>query len=342
MRGNKPKTGISILILLLATFVFVQGARAEEKHVEIEEQIIVELNQERKASGLEELKVNDLLNKAAYLKAQDMIGNNYFAHTSPKDVNPWHWLEEVEYQYKYAGENLAMDFSSASSVHKAWMKSQTHRENIMSDRYREVGVAVLEGIIDGKETRVGVQFFGAPLNESAVGEEILLDEESNNKEITLQEVSVRPWEGTKEDEMIVYAKLSGEPSEVEVHIGKNYFPLEEIQDHKYMNLVSLDGVDLDQDTVVVKAQANEKEALYFQVPKGIYAEHIPDDEEEDNDDEVLSAVASINTTHLVVKEKAINSQNIVLAGFMLVCIIMIANVWILEKEEEKLLEACHS
>jgi len=108
-----------------------------------------------------------------------------------------------------------------------------------------------------------------------------------------------------------------------------------------MNLISLDEVDLDQDTVVIKAQANQKEALYFQVPKGIYAEYISEDEQKE-EDEVLSAVSSINPTYLAVKEGAINSQNIVLAGFMLICMIMIGNVWILEKEEEKLLDLCHS
>lgn len=342
MSGNKPKIVILISSILLATALLAPKAFAAGNFSEIENEIIEQLNQERKKAGLEELQINDLLNKAAFLKAQDMIGHDYFAHTSPADINPWHWLEEVEYQYKYAGENLAMDFSSANSVHKAWMKSQTHRENIMSERYREVGVAVLEGIIDGKETRVGVQFFGTPLNESSVGEKIPQDGEPNNREITLQEVSVRPWEGTMEGEMIVYAKLSGEPSEVEVHVGKNYFPLQKMQDHKYMNLISLEGIDLDQDTIVVKAQANEQEALYFQVPKGIYAEHIPQQQEESEDDEVLSAVASINAKNLNVKEKAINSQNIVLAGFMLVCMIMIVNVWILEKEEEKLLEMCQA
>jgi hypothetical protein len=340
MKVRKPKIGIFILSILLSTVFFVPKVSATGEFVEIESQIIEQLNQERRSAGLEELEVNELLNKAAFLKAQDMIGHDYFAHTSPEDVNPWYWLEEVEYQYKYAGENLAMDFSSASSVHKAWMKSQTHRENIMSERYKEVGVAVLEGIIDGKETRVGVQFFGAPLNENSIGEKIPQDEEPNNKEITLLEVSVRPWEGEIEDEMIVYAKLSGEPSEVEVHVGKNYFPLQELQDHKYMNLISLEGLDLNKDTIVVKAQATEQEALYFQVPKGIYAEYIPQQETEGESDEVLSAVATINSTNLNVKERAINSQNIVLAGFMLVCMIMIANVWILEKEEEKLIEMC--
>jgi len=341
MTINKQKIGFLVLTLSIAWGIVASSAQAADEFSDMEDQIILELNQERSNAGLKELKENELLNNAAFLKAQDMIGNNYFAHTSPQNVNPWHWLDEVEYQYKYAGENLAMDFSSADSVHKAWMKSKTHRENIMSDRFAEVGVAVLEGIIDGEVTRVGVQFFGTPLNETAIGEKIPLDENPNNKDIVLQEVSVRPWEEDDSGEMIVYAKLSGMPSEVEVQIGKNFFTLEEIQQGKYMNLISLDEVDLDQDTVVIKAQANQKEALYFQVPKGIYAEYISEDEQKE-EDEVLSAVSSINPTYLAVKEGAINSQNIVLAGFMLICMIMIGNVWILEKEEEKLLDLCHS
>lgn len=333
------------LAITCLCFGFVSYAQASD----IEEEIIAQVNQERASRGLSEVVKNKLLDKAAFLKAQDMIGNDYFAHTSPSDVDPWHWLEEVEYQYKYAGENLAMDFSSAVSVHKAWMKSKTHRENIVSEKYREIGVAVMEGIIDDREVQVAVQFFGTPLNEKKIitrveeeSSEEESDEDNANSEIKMQEVSVRPWEGTAEDEMIVYTKLSGEPMEVEVQVGKEFFPLEKIQQSKYMNLISLAGINLDAETVMIKARANEKEALYFQVPRGIYAEHIPDEDEEEEEDEALGAVASINPTSLSAQTKAINFQNIALAGFMLVCMILIGNVWILEKEEEKLLEACHA
>lgn len=333
--GNNRHLFVATICLL---FFVVNVASASE----IEKDIIEQANQERAERGLQELQENELLSKAAFLKAQDMVGHNYFAHTSPQDVDPWHWLGAVEYEYKYAGENLAMEFSSATSVHDAWMKSETHKENIISEKYQEIGVAVLVGIINEKETKVAVQFFGSPLS----GETAVLDAEIKDddvhKEIKLQEVSVRPWEEKEGNEMLVYANVSGNPLNVEVHVGKKYFPLEKVQEHKYMNLISLKDIDLNSDVIVVKAQANEKEALYFQVARGIYAEYIPGQEENEKNEEVLSAVASMHSASLLAKEQAINAQNVILVGFMLVCMIMIGNVWILEKEEEKLLDACHS
>ena len=52
---------------------------------------------------------SDMLQEAAEKKAQDMIENNYFAHTSPQGKTPWHWVEESGYDYRYAGENLAIN-----------------------------------------------------------------------------------------------------------------------------------------------------------------------------------------------------------------------------------------
>ncbi len=334
---NKIRIGIFCIVTLCLSLV-VEYAYASDSG--IEKEIIDQVNHERRIIGLQELQENDMLNKAAFLKAQDMIGNNYFSHTSPQSVNPWYWLDKVEYQYRYAGENLAMDFSSVVSVHRAWMKSETHRENIVSERYKEIGVATMKGIINGKETQVAVQFFGDPLNENNIVAGSENNEESNSG-IKLQEVSVRPWEGAEESEMIVYAKLSGEPLNVEVQVGSHYFPLSQIQNHKYMSLISLQEINLNEDAIIVKAQSKGQEAFYFRVPKAAYAEYILNTGQKENE-KTLSAVASMKSASLIAKEKVINSQNVILAGFMLACVVMIGNVWILEKEEEKLLDVCHS
>ena len=49
------------------------------------------------------------------------------------------------YDYSYAGENLAMDFHSAEKMEDAWMKSPTHRANILNEKYKDIGVAVKAG-----------------------------------------------------------------------------------------------------------------------------------------------------------------------------------------------------
>lgn len=43
-------------------------------------------------------------------------------------------------KYKYQGENLAKDFTTAKGVVDAWKKSPTHRANMVASRYNQVGV----------------------------------------------------------------------------------------------------------------------------------------------------------------------------------------------------------
>jgi uncharacterized protein YkwD len=52
-------------------------------------------NDSRKEAGVEPLTMNATLTAAAKAKAKDMIENDYFAHTSPKGVSPWHWVSEA-------------------------------------------------------------------------------------------------------------------------------------------------------------------------------------------------------------------------------------------------------
>lgn len=126
------------------------------------EKIIELTNKERTNLGLNELRMNVDLNEAAQRKAADMFAFNYWSHNSPTGRDPWSFFKEVNYDYLYAGENLARDFFSADSVISAWMASPTHKENLVNDRYQEIGVAVVEGELEGLRTTLVVQLFGTP------------------------------------------------------------------------------------------------------------------------------------------------------------------------------------
>jgi hypothetical protein len=76
-------------------------------------------------------------------------------------------MKEEGYAYKAAGENLAINFTDAKEQQSAWMESKTHRANILNANYREIGVAVVEGKIDGQHSIVTVQLFGTPLYAAA-------------------------------------------------------------------------------------------------------------------------------------------------------------------------------
>ena len=123
-------------------------------------QEVLELtNQDRTANKVPSLLVNPVLNLAANAKAQDMIDNDYFSHYSPDGKKPWEWINRDKYPYLFVGENLAMNFSSANSAHTALMNSPDHKKNILNDRYNEVGLAIISGNMDGKDTNILVELF---------------------------------------------------------------------------------------------------------------------------------------------------------------------------------------
>jgi uncharacterized protein YkwD len=141
-------------------FTFVYVARASG----IAPSSVIELtNSARTANGLGTLSENAQLSEAANAKAKDMLKKDYFAHTSPSGRDPWYWIKQAGYAYKAAGENLAINFTDANEQQSAWMKSATHRANILNTRYQEIGVAVVEGKIDGQNSIVTVELFGTPL-----------------------------------------------------------------------------------------------------------------------------------------------------------------------------------
>lgn len=121
-------------------------------------------NSERQKAGLPTLKLNSALSESARLKALDMFKNDYWAHNSPTGTTPWDFFKQANYSYSIAGENLAKDFYDTDSMVKAWMKSPTHRDNILNTKYQEIGIGVANGVLQGVKTTLVVQHFGTPIN----------------------------------------------------------------------------------------------------------------------------------------------------------------------------------
>ncbi|MBI3385777.1 hypothetical protein HY031_01685 [Candidatus Gottesmanbacteria bacterium] len=125
------------------------------------QQLLDDTNQKRQAAGLSPLVLNGELSAAAAQKAVDMFAKNYWAHVGPDGETPWDFIVNAGYRYTVAGENLAKNFSTSQSVVDAWMASPSHRENLLKSSYRDVGFAVVNGTLNGEETTLVVQMFGA-------------------------------------------------------------------------------------------------------------------------------------------------------------------------------------
>src|SRR3989339_311749 len=164
---HRVLAGYSILLVLLKVLAIIAPIALPSSSLyssAITPENIVNLtNQTRDNLDLPKLAVNDLLTQAAAAKAQDMAANNYFAHISPSGLTPWSWMIQAGYKYKYAGENLAVHFTSAEGVQEGWLASPSHRANIVNKNYSEIGVGVAMGEFEGFPTTFVVQMFGTPV-----------------------------------------------------------------------------------------------------------------------------------------------------------------------------------
>ncbi|MBU2028683.1 CAP domain-containing protein [Patescibacteria group bacterium] len=154
---------ITILAVILF-FSFSLKVSANQEAAITPKEVIEMVNASRQAENLEVLAENKKLSQAAEAKVEDMLKEKYFAHNSPSGKTPWFWMEKAGYDYRYAGENLAIDFKNTEDQHAAWMKSPTHKKNILNKDFQEIGVAVKQGFIEGHLAIITVQEFGTPMS----------------------------------------------------------------------------------------------------------------------------------------------------------------------------------
>ncbi len=108
----------------------------------MEEAEIIELvNQIRSEDGLATLVENEFLASAADAKTSDMVENEYFDHLDSYDHDITSLISE-DYNYYIIGENLAYGFNSEEALLDAWMKSDSHKDNILYRQYEDTGVGV--------------------------------------------------------------------------------------------------------------------------------------------------------------------------------------------------------
>ncbi|MCC7289825.1 hypothetical protein IT417_01055 [bacterium] len=154
----------TVFIFLVNTYGGVFGISQVEASSITPNNVISLTNKERTKYGLSGLKSNSQLASAALAKANNMLSVQYWNHFGPNGETPWQFIKAAGYTYIYAGENLAKGFKSSEGVVEAWMASPTHRDNILSGNYRDIGVAVVNGQLLGDEVTLVVQMFGNQTN----------------------------------------------------------------------------------------------------------------------------------------------------------------------------------
>ena len=110
-----------------------------------EKNLYDKINFWRIKQGKKILTNNLLLKKIARLYSKDMSQRNFFSHTDPDKRFLRERLLACGIEYSIGGENLAKISNikfCESQLLKAWIDSKTHRENLLSDIFSQIGIGI--------------------------------------------------------------------------------------------------------------------------------------------------------------------------------------------------------
>ena len=118
----------------------VYSAKTDKDYYSLSHKVYEIVNQERIKAGVKPLRFNDKVYKAAMIRAKEC--HKYFSHIRPNGKDCFTALSEAGVKQNYAGENIAVGFSSPKSVMEVWMQSSGHRSNILNPVFTDFGCGV--------------------------------------------------------------------------------------------------------------------------------------------------------------------------------------------------------
>jgi uncharacterized protein YkwD len=110
------------------------------------------LNNVRRGRHLPRLRLNAELSAAATRQGRDMLKRRYFAHEGPSGPTLTDRILRSGYLRRFGawtlGENIGWgwrSYGTPRAIVAGWMRSPGHRRNIVSRKFRDIGIAVIVG-----------------------------------------------------------------------------------------------------------------------------------------------------------------------------------------------------
>jgi uncharacterized protein YkwD len=173
LRGSR----IAALAAIVAALVVPQSVSAGPsgsvtRLSSLDSALVVQMNALRVAHGLAPLRVSPFLAAAARAHSTQMARLGYFSHNSangsPFSSRIATYYPSRGYRSWTVGENLlwaSPDIGAAGALN-LWLSSPPHRANLLSPRWREVGLAAVHstrapGVYGNSPTTIVTADFGA-------------------------------------------------------------------------------------------------------------------------------------------------------------------------------------
>jgi uncharacterized protein YkwD len=172
------KRALALAAALVASLVVVAtaapapgGGRAMQAANRLESDVLTRLNAIRAEHGLAPLRMNVKLRAAADAHSAAMGRHGFFAHESRDGTLFWKRVQRFYrpsgFSFWSVGENLLWSSGtlSAEQAVSMWMASPKHRENILTARWREIGLSALTvtgapGVFSGHDVTIFTTDFG--------------------------------------------------------------------------------------------------------------------------------------------------------------------------------------
>ncbi|MCW2964737.1 MAG: SCP-like extracellular [Actinomycetia bacterium] len=174
VRGAKTVIAVALVALLgaLAAPTAHSGKVANRVALSsLDSGILSDLNKIRRQHGLQPVKISARLTASAAQHTKEMGADGYFEHSSHDGTSFWkridRWYAQNGFSYWSVGENLlwsSPDVDPGGAM-QLWMNSPEHRANILTARWREIGISAVHfaaapGTYKGLEVTIITTDFG--------------------------------------------------------------------------------------------------------------------------------------------------------------------------------------
>jgi uncharacterized protein YkwD len=174
VRGARTFIAVGLVALLGALAApAAHSSKAGNRVVlsSLESGVLSQLNKIRLQHGLQPVKISARLTASATQHSREMGADGYFAHNSHDGTAFWkrigRWYGSNGYGFWSVGENLLWSSPQVDPVDalQLWMDSPEHRANILTARWREIGisavhVAAAPGTFQGRAVTIITTDFG--------------------------------------------------------------------------------------------------------------------------------------------------------------------------------------
>ncbi len=165
---------VALALAALTTLVAPAGAitqRRSTRAAVLAAAVAAQVNVVRVQHGLRALRLSVKLNQAADEHTVQMAKRGYFSHSSADGTAFWKRIQRFYgsggFHFWSVGENLLWSSPDvdASQALDMWMKSPEHRANLLSSKWREIGLSAVHvqaapGAFQGLDVTIVTADFG--------------------------------------------------------------------------------------------------------------------------------------------------------------------------------------